>query len=571
MSINAHQIAGQLQAEAEKSMQQKEAVQQLYYMMGQNAASAANQTEDATMQIRGREETSESAAVRLQSELESQQKIQHAKSTLDFDVLAIDLMQENRQLIQQRRQVSADLAEKKSVSLFENPFEALANAFTIPWDEQELQGIDTQLKGNLEAQNSINSNIQTYAETTNKTAEALTDASVLSLTKGIAANQQIRLAEAHNKALLTDAQGIEATMRATSNALGLRTQAYNILATEEQRNWMREQRTAELARMEEARADKTKRKELLLQDVEMVKEEIIRTTGKPSNLRDDEILSMLERDNPIVKTMRDRTAVRRIQGDVTFGEGPEERLNYINATGALPKTSGQEALYEANRMALGSPAVTEQKSKEGKAAAAQAAVKQQFIKWEENVGSGDKKNPLSLPAYSAFKTAQSITTNPAYSVVKDLVEGESTTAVPLDPQIVFDRLVTGLGKGLVRPADAERMMVDIAAVSRDVNMSVHKIYDYTGLHQTVAGVSLKVMRPMGNLGYDIVATKYGNQKINMLDPVQVRLALSKGVAFSLGGKLNLSGERAEGSEDFYPPLTMLGLYQDKNRVNKDGK
>lgn len=577
MPANAQMLAGAMEERAAEMQRNAEALQQLFYAQGQNAATAANLTPDATMAFRGREETAESAAIRLQSELESQQKINRLKSTLDFDELSIDLADESRQLIAERRAVAEDIAAKKSVSLFDNPFEALANAFALPWDEQRLEGIDQRIAGNKAAANDINAQIQTYSETTNKTAEALNAAAVQSLTAGIAANQNIRLLEANNKALALDAQGIQQTAQMNTAALQLRGQAYNILATEEQRQFMREQRIAALEQRELDRHSKDKVKKLIAEDIAFVKDTMLRdgmtdANGNP-NMTDDQILNLLDRKHPTVLEMRDRGLFSAMQGRAAYGETPEQTLNYIRNTGVVPKTEAQEALYNLNTAAL--EAVKDEKDKTVRAEKSKQVLKTVFERWEADVGSGDKSNPLSLPAYSHFAGKKSIVTNPAYEYVKDLVEGESTKAVPLDGQVVYDRMVQALKDGKITPAAAESLLYSIGEVSRADIASVNKVYEYTGLTQTKAVVQVKPGSAVGSLlmgasPAPVAATGYMMNRtrvpMDILNRSSIRNALAQGVAAKLMLVPNTSGSRAEGSPNFYPPLTMYGLYKENNGV-----
>lgn len=496
MAANAQLIAGALEKQADEMESNAAAIQQLFYMQGQNAASAANLTPDTTMAFRGREETADSAAVRLQSELESQQKVQTLKNTLNFDDLSISLADETRNLIAEGRQTAADIAEKKSVSLFDDPLQALANAFTLPWDEQKLEGINDRFKQVKASQAEINQQVQTYSETTNKTAEALTAASVQSLTAGIAANQQVKLLEATNKALALDAQGIQATAQMSASALQMRGQAYNILATEEQRAWMREQREAELERRETERQDKEKRKNLIAEDIAFVKDSMVKDTGKVT-MTDDQILNLLTRNHPTIVEMRDRGVIASMQGKAAYGESPDQVVAYIRNTGAAPQTEGQMRLLELNEQAL--LLTKDEKDKVVRADKAKDVVRAQVEKWENDVGAGNKNNPLTLPVYGHFKNQQAIVNNPAYQYIKDLTEGEATSAVPLDGQVVYDRLVSALSQKKISPKDAELMLSSIGEISRADNASVNKVYEYTGLTQTKAVVMVKPGSALGDL------------------------------------------------------------------------
>ena len=75
--------------------------------------------------------------------------------------LMVMLGQDIRQQTMQSRELSAKIAQDSAVSLFDDPLTAIANAFTLPWDQQALEGVNTQIAATQKAMTNLHTHMPT--------------------------------------------------------------------------------------------------------------------------------------------------------------------------------------------------------------------------------------------------------------------------------------------------------------------------------------------------------------------------------------------------------------------------
>jgi hypothetical protein len=502
--VNLQLITELANQKIEQAKQNQLDMTALSYAMGQNAATAASMQQDASVSYNGRTESISSMQQRMQAELETQQRSRAFASSIDYDALSFSLLEQTKQTGAERLALRNKLDQQASVSLFDDPLGAIANAFTMPWTEQALEQKTAKLNELQDLSSKVNTQINGFADTSNKIKEAITQESLRSVTAAIQTDQKIKEIEATNKALAINAQGIEWTAKASSDQLNAANVAYTALATEENRKYQRQMASAALEQRDlerqAIRSDKVAKEAIFRDDLDLVKDALRQSSpdGK-IRLTDDQIANGLRRNDPMVKALVDRGMVMRIQGRAAFGENPGETLRYAGMTGFQADPSSKQAIVMDTVAGAWNAAVASgAKDKETLAASSKATLRAQFEQWESDVGSGSKNNPLGIPAYDYLGNTNAIVTNPGFEYIKDLVASDATSKLPVDVQAVYGRLIEATASGKIKSADAVRLIADIGRSSALYNKDVNKLYELTGLTQTKAIVKIAPGSAIGN-------------------------------------------------------------------------
>jgi hypothetical protein len=577
-------ILAAVNQEAEAKGQAAVELQQLYYAMGQNAAQQAALQEQAPVTFNGKTETLLSAQTRMQADLEAQNKARQFASDFDYDALSYQIMEETKKTVQQRLQIADKIQQDASVSFWEDPGLALLNAFTLPWDQQELAGTEQKLTALQDSKNKVDAQITTFAETTSKLKESLTQAGIEDVTRALAAEQSIKLIDAHNRALAIDAQGISAVSQMNSAQLQALQAGYNIMATQEQREAMAEERRLRREEREAARAIKENKVKMEVEDIELVKK-ALRDASPDGSIRfsDEQIRQGLERKNPLLLSMRDRGSVMQLQGRAAYGEDPLEIQQFFQATGMPVVGEGQRQLAAAVNEAatIGGGTAGD---KNAKAAAAKTALSKKFESWQSNVSNGDKTNPLGLPAFETLKASAAITSNPGYQFVADLVDGEKTKDQQIDVDMVYGRVINAVAERKIKVEDAVSLIAEIGTYGTQVSSRLNKVYQFTGIDQTAATAYVTPGSDVGNFakwagpviagagiasgvgaipaigvgaGFSVVGNAMEGRRIavNLLDRSSVKAAVTAGIQGKLSKmRLNTAGEMQPSDTGIYPSL-----------------
>jgi len=570
---NYNQILGAVQEQAAQEKQAALDLQSLYFAMGQNESAAAIAESQGTTTFNGKTETVESAKVRLQAELEAQNKKRELAAHVNYNDLSFALGAESEKLGAARSQLAADIQEAASVSIFENPLQALRNAFEIPWDQQNLNAMTQQQKVIDERLTRAHVQLTQFSDTTDKLKESITQGAIDSITQGLANDQKAKELRAHNKALMTNAQGIIAVSQMNHTQLMTLKVGYDVVDTEENKRYRREHANAILEERTARREAKETAEQTILEDVRFAKEAMAEggMLNKDGSHRftDAEIRRGLERKDPFFSDFRDRGVIIRAQGRAAHGESPIERVASWQITGFSGQGDAQDELMRLNLAAL--KATEGIKDKTQRAETAQKAIETKLNEFQKNVSSGDKTNPLHLPAYEYIGMTNALTSNPAYALVKDIVEDKTLGKQATDVNVIYGKLLSGIAAKQITEAQATQFLVDLGIAGRSYVANTAKVFQLTGWDQNKVGVYVK---PGSGIGGALIAaapavvlggaasgvgtvpalisgaTMMGTGHIlnmrqlhiNLLDPSEVKLAISKGLAASMAVQVDKTTE-----------------------------
>jgi putative ubiquitin-RnfH superfamily antitoxin RatB of RatAB toxin-antitoxin module len=470
-----------------------------------------------------------------QARLQAQQQTQKVAAAADWENLSVLLGQDIAQLTQQSRALTEKIVEDSSVSLFEDPFTAIANAFTLPWDEQELDAVNQKLTTTTAMANAAHSHIQQSARTADAIATKITEADLADQATALEALQVQQAAEARIAAAKSGADGIRMALDMDSRQLDLYLKQRQLENSEEQ---------MDLARQREAR-----QREILDRQLAAIKD---KDEIDNYNLRLANAALVAEGKTPL-----DDIGIKRLRGSSaklfdalvekgmklaitgrqnhTHGATIEERDAWRTAINWQPQTPQQESaiLMQRDAWQQAAAAVTDKKAIP---AAANTLFKKQFIDGQKNIREGSM---FAAPAWSVFaNTPESKTLLWQKYIAPTLTEESSKNSV--DPKLVINAAKQAVVNREVTSAEAADVVKSLFSRAITVNNEVNRFKLITGLEQT------RFAADIGAPGYSVYPFKLAGagKPVELTDTVQIQAALQRLVALEMVGRAsNLFGNK----------------------------
>lgn len=564
MGASSGTVVDQLRTQADEFRANATELQAYAFAQGQNLAQKAALEAQSGAMVGGNLETPESYLVRQQGELEAQKERQKYQGAMDYTALSYDIAKEVATTTRQQFEIANKIQKDKSVSLFSDPALAIANAFTLPWDQQNLEGTTAKLDELNKAKATLDTTLQQHARSTELVKTSLTDASILSTTKALSNIQKIKEIDATNEALRTDAQGIRDVMHAKAQATDAQMKILQVQDHEESMALRREQ-FAELKASREARLEalkeNTDKKKSAIQYVNAARAR----DGLPA-LDDLTVLNGLSQPKGSKAGEQfgnwyDRGIAMTSGVPISDGETAQERLSYWSSTGIRPKNTRQETLVQLTAEAV-KKANSENKDKGAAAVAADKIVEDKIKQWKANIVPGDTSNPFQPPSYDAISSMEGLKDLKAYPVIASLVT-DANKNLPIDQQQVFDTLTAAVLKRDITGNDAAIAMSQLyKKTTLLVNMQADTI-KYTGRAFKEWNATINT----GNIvlgGTEATAARFlplGKTTFDLTDEVKVQHQIQKAIVNKLGTSINWAGEYPDipGGGGFYPPILKSGV------------
>lgn len=461
-------------------------------------------------------------------ELQAQNKKQQVAEAADWDRLSIVLGQDLAGYAERQRAVSAKIAEDSAVSIFDDPLTALANAFTLPWDQQELAGIKSGIQITSDAMNAVNSHVQASAQTADAIKTRVTEASIADTTARLAHEANIQAADARIAALKSGADGVTAVMNmdhqqlnAYMNQKSLENQAEHLKMAKESHARTKEQFDLQMEKYKDE------------QQAEKVQMQMINLARLEDGMAPLDITG-LKRYKATSAKLLDKWLERGVllAGDkkakVMHGETIPERFEYQTATGWTPKTEAQRTIMEMQFAALKSATEGGSKDKAVIATSADKIFRDDVKNKLANIKTSDQTNPFVAQSYSTIGDSAVGKTTLWQKFIAPTVS-EANAKQPVDPQRVVTVMADAVMKREVAPAVAAAFISDIYKRSAALNNELNKMYKISGIEQTSYNTRISV----GGVT-EIGAFMGGKVNLDMTDPVAVQNALIKKVVGNLG-------------------------------------
>jgi PIN domain nuclease of toxin-antitoxin system len=477
-------------------------------------------SESRSQFIPGTQETPVTLLAKQNAALESQQKKQEIKKATDFDRLSIVLGQDLAAMANEQRAITQKIKEDSSVSLFDDPLLALANAFTLPWDEQALRGVTTKIDTTRKAMESINTHVQNSAKTVDATEEAITAAGVADTSTAIETLFKMKSADARIKAAQLNGQAIEQILRLD----GVAADAY-----------MKSRQMADMEENRRLRADQAARQNKIF-DAQMQKitdekeseaimlrlaNSALRAEGK--NTLDISRFKLYKATSAaFLDTLVRKGMDLEINGRENFSHGAtiDERFAYQQTLNWQPDPNKPQQekvmlwqLEARNAAVVGTAGTGKEKSK----AAGQNAEVAFGTRWKTEQQNISEGSPFRAPAYEVFaKHSPQIVSNPIWQkYIAPTLTSETALKQAVNEKVVLDAAVQAVLNKEMNSADAAAFVKSVFTTSVNLNNRLFEFKKIADREQTAYGVRLKA----GNM--------FSGKSYNLIDETEVTAALTQ--------------------------------------------
>lgn len=422
-----------------------------------------------------------------QAQLETQNRVQKIAAATDWDNLAVTLGQDIAQLAHQQRAITSKIAKDSSVSFFDDPLTAIANAFTLPWDEQALAGVEKKLETTTRMANAAHNHVQQSASTADKIKTAITQENLAEQATALEAYQTRLAANARIEAAKTGADAIKQAMDMDGRALNIYMQAKSLAHSEEQMEMARsrEERQMQLLdkQMKEVKAKEDSEAELL-RYANMAR------TDAGMNQLDVKRFEIYKRTSAeyLDSLVRKGLEIEGIGADkVTFGSTIEDRFKYTNIIGWKPKTDQQMSIMLMQRDADKTvpPSVTDKKQR---AVEANGVFNKQFRSAQDDIREGSAFSAPSLEVYSRTATAN----NPIWQKYIAPTITEENKNTPMTPQYIRKVIGQAVVDKTVTSSQAAEFATEVFNRAMEINNTTHEFNKIAGQEQTKYGVRMPI-------------------------------------------------------------------------------
>lgn len=528
----------------------------------------------------------------LKADTYKQQALAEAVGSTDGSVNVMNiLIQDIRNTGMKMRQVGTKLEQDKAVSLWQDPLQAIANAFTIPWTEQELSGLAGRQADARKTLNDLTASVTNVAAAAEAGKAKVSAATIADRQRAIAADQtrqalQIEAAGlkdgiAHIKDVQqADAQTLDRIRLATAFYNDTRTQARaeeQLRMTRESHEWQRRQ-AEDLAK---ARGDKAAQ-EKIQRDAD---EELFRLANL-ARLNDGLPLygSVGELKSKMTTTKAEQARIedfvergRRLSNPRTaqtyrYGATATEAMQYLIDNQLEPTTKQHQQFVDVLRTAV----AEEKKVKDSKGTMGSMTFARDYVKANyENYKPGDGSNPNAPVTYEALMADPVLSSNPIFQKVIAPLITDANKKTSAEPDQVFAMLTAASinDPRAVNPAAASALIKYIYDKSTELNNKNTQVFKYlgyqperlvtnvhvgvypglkasadvvtaTGAAMAASGVAIIPGLAVSAVGLGAEAyAAFGTQtrKVDLSDVNQIQLAYTSKIRSQLGLSLNMSG------------------------------
>jgi len=471
-------------------------------------ANAEEQARLATQTGDSRGRTPLEVAVAGMAELERQRVINRMKGAMNYEEVLMQAARDGSTALEQSRGLVQKIAEKKSVSLFDDPIQALLNDFTIPWDQQELNGQLGIAEHAAKTVDFLNTKLSSTAQTADLIRERVSEASVAETARAVQADIDLKVKLYDMKGLSSEADKIKAAMAATKEQNDLWLRGKQAAESEERLQLAREGR--ELQRKHYADMEKKAKNPEELEDLELgiVNQALVSLNRKPFDTADKSIFRIKKAQNdPMLKELFDYGLTLRTsrEGDTpSYGIGPIGRAITrktlgIDVAAGSNERAGLVELEEAARVAtLANPEAA--KDKKSADVAAQTEFKrlaQEKMNRVEKNGEVDKTNAFHGVAWQTLNEQAWIKSNPLWAKYVAPTITQSNANEPMSVGRITDIMRVAMKQDKVSFEEAAELIQMAAASSAHLNTLANKFETDFGIAQTHYGVTMRAPETPG--------------------------------------------------------------------------
>ena len=522
MANTAFMTPSSYATEAKESSQDLQALQAEIDAASRAMVAAASSQQQF---IPGTSETVLTLQTKQLAELEAQQRANKVAKAADWENLSILLGQDVAALAHQQRGQAQKLAEDKAVSLWQDPGHALLNAFTIPWDEQALEGTQQQLESTQKSMAAVNAHVQQSAKTAEAIKESVTAESIASTAAAAESLMAQKLEAAKIESAKTRGAALTQVMQMKAHQLDA---------------YMKQQALDDAAENREMRRKKFD-KDMILLDMQLKKVGDVEK-AEQQHLAFVNAALIAEGKNPLTvdrfsvykqtsAAMLDALTKKGMElalagrDKYTHGATIADRFAYQKTVGWQPDAAKpqQETIMAWQGQAF-TAAAEASKNKSVVQVNADSEFNKRFTKEQQEIREG---SPFKAPSAIIFNAQSELAKHPIWQKYITPTLNEVSGAAPLDEKLVLGAAKNAILAGEIRTSEASAFVQSVFQQAVAINNTSLDFEKIAGRKQTKYGVRIATGLMPGKTAYDLT------------DRVQVEAALQGMIVaeFGLSGKL----------------------------------
>lgn len=445
-------------------------------------------------------ETVGSLLQKRQGDLQAQRMTQKVAQATDWENLAVVLGQDISQLAHQQRAVTQKIMEDSAVSFWDSPADALINAFTLPWDQQALEGINTKLDTTKKMMDAAHSHVQQSAKTADVIATRITEASLAEVATAAEALQVRTAAEARLQAAKTGADGIKFAMEMDKNQLDLYLKQKNLEQSEEQMAMARRREARQMQILDKQLAEIKDKEALDGEHLRFVNAALIQEGKNPLDIKTFKTYKGVSAKLLEDLTKKGMELAINGTGNYSHGNTIEDRFAWQRTVGWTPKTEQQTSVMLMQQQAVRAAAdATNNKSMIP--VNANAMFKKQFTEGQGDIREG---SPFMAPSFKVLSSAK-IAANPIWQKYIAPTITEATANTPVTPQLIANTVAQAVANREITSAQAAEFGAAVFQQAIAINNEVHQFKRIAGADQTKYGARIKVgVNPTTAASLDVV-------------------------------------------------------------------
>lgn len=495
----------------------------------------------------------------MMADLQAQKANQDRAGSIDYEALSIGLV---GQIVAEGKKADKKIAEIEATNNG-GVLDQIAGLFTIPFKQAEIETAQARQANASNTLALVNQQMQSSAKTTGEIQTRITEGTIESMSSAIEADTRAEAAKIRAQSLHTGAQQVLQVSNLNSQALSNKIKEYDILANEEQRAFMNEERILNRRRFE-----KELKEEKLTDQLYDLVNLGLRANGKqelPESQR-ELMKSQLNKTGPMGDSLRELAfqgqTILTSGGKIVHGSTPTEAAQFRNKINYEPATNEERNTLEIINAQFGLPAVRDAKSAVAQAEAANRAVLDKLNADQSNISGAP--DSLAKPAtWATLATSEAIRNNRLWKEVISPTITDNISTNYAEPKEMYTRLVGAVTSGKATINEAADLYTKYAGYSVEMNNAVTGLEKLTGFKQSkfiarlpqpasgvlpflAAGaddtinawlnpVTLQTARGLSNVSSFVPS---GSAAVNGLDKVAVTNAMAKTIAEQLRRKPN---------------------------------
>lgn len=421
-----------------------------------------------------------------QANLIAQSQVREVAAAADWENMSVQFGQELATTMQQKRDITAKIAKDASVSFWDDPLTAIANAFTLPWDEQNLSALEQREATLKKTMDNAHNHVQQSAVTADKIKESITKETLADQAAALANLQNQMAIAAKMKAARTGIDSVKEIMQMNEQQVNLYTKEVQLRNSEEQMAMARRREDRQLQIFDKQLAEMKDREEADKTYLGFINAALENEGKKPLNIKDFKYYKQTSAQYLDTLAKHGMKIATSPDGRVTAGNTIDDRINYLNVIDWKPATPQQEAvmLMQGEAKNLVPPTITDKKEK---ADEANKLFAKDFENKQVNIREGSIFAAPSLGIFAQSKLAQ----NPLwqkYIAPTITAENENT---PVTPEFIRRTIAKAMFEEdptrRVSSTEASEFAAAIFSQAMHINNQVHDFKKLAGREQTRYG------------------------------------------------------------------------------------